>query len=44
MNNYELMVIFTPVLSEDDFKAAQKNLLPSLLIMAVKLCTPIPGV
>ena len=25
MNNYELMVIFTPVLSEDDFKAAQKK-------------------
>jgi small subunit ribosomal protein S6 len=23
--NYELMVIFTPVLSEDDFKAAQKK-------------------
>ena len=23
MNNYELMVIFTPVLSEDDYKAAQ---------------------
>ena len=25
MNNYELMVIFTPVLSEEDFKAAQKR-------------------
>jgi len=25
MNNYELMVIFTPVLSEDDYKAAQKK-------------------
>ncbi len=25
MNSYELMVIFTPVLSEDDFKAAQKK-------------------
>ena len=25
MNNYELMVIFTPVLSEDDFKSAQKK-------------------
>lgn len=23
MNNYELMVIFTPVLSEEDYKAAQ---------------------
>ena len=25
MNNYELMVIFTPVLSAEDFKAAQKK-------------------
>ena len=25
MNNYELMVIFTPVLSEEDFKAEQKK-------------------
>lgn len=25
MNNYELMAIFTPVLSEDDFKASQKK-------------------
>jgi small subunit ribosomal protein S6 len=25
MKNYELMVIFTPVLSEDEFKAAQKK-------------------
>ncbi|UAY55947.1 30S ribosomal protein S6 [Arachidicoccus terrestris] len=25
MNNYELMVILTPVLSEDEFKAAQKK-------------------
>ena len=25
MNNYEMMVIFTPVLSEEDFKAAQKK-------------------
>src|SRR5690606_40738098 len=25
MNNYELMVMFTPVLSEDEFKAAQKK-------------------
>lgn len=26
MNNYELMVIFTPVLSDDDFTAAQKKI------------------
>jgi small subunit ribosomal protein S6 len=25
MNNYELMVIFTPVLSEEDYRAAQKK-------------------
>jgi small subunit ribosomal protein S6 len=25
MSNYELMVIFTPVLSEEDFKASQKK-------------------
>lgn len=25
MNNYELMVIFTPVLSEEEFKAIQKK-------------------
>lgn len=25
MSNYELMVIFTPVLSDDDFKSAQKK-------------------
>ncbi|HLO37676.1 MAG TPA: 30S ribosomal protein S6 [Lacibacter sp.] len=25
MNNYEMMVIFTPVLSEEEFKAAQKR-------------------
>ncbi|MET0637085.1 MAG: 30S ribosomal protein S6 [Chitinophagaceae bacterium] len=25
MNNYELMVIFTPVLSEEEFKTAQKK-------------------
>ena len=25
MNNYELMVIFTPVLSEEEYKAAQKK-------------------
>ncbi len=25
MNDYELMVIFTPVLSDDDFKSAQKK-------------------
>lgn len=25
LQNYELMVIFTPVLAEDDFKAAQKK-------------------
>jgi small subunit ribosomal protein S6 len=26
MNSYELMVIFTPVLSSEEFKAATKNL------------------
>ncbi|HMN32258.1 MAG TPA: 30S ribosomal protein S6 [Chitinophagaceae bacterium] len=26
MNNYELMVIYTPILSNDEFKAATKNL------------------
>jgi len=25
MNNYELMVIFTPVLSEEEYKAAQNK-------------------
>jgi small subunit ribosomal protein S6 len=25
MNNYELMVIFTPVLSEEEFKSVQKK-------------------
>ena len=25
MQNYELMVIFTPVLSEEEYKAAQKK-------------------
>ncbi|MEY4627982.1 MAG: hypothetical protein RLZZ595_308, partial [Bacteroidota bacterium] len=25
MQNYELMVIFTPVLSEEEFKTAQKK-------------------
>lgn len=26
MNNYELMVIFTPVLSDDEFKSQQKKI------------------
>ncbi len=26
MNNYELMVIFTPVLSEDDYKACSEKI------------------
>jgi ribosomal protein S6 len=36
MSNYELMVIFTPVLSEEEFKAAQKNTKPSLKITVVR--------
>ena len=44
MNNYELMVIFTPVLSEEEFKAAQKKYHRlSLKITVVKYCTRIPG-
>ncbi len=27
MQNYELMVVFTPVLSEEEYKVAQKNLI-----------------
>jgi small subunit ribosomal protein S6 len=34
MNNYELMVIFTPVLSDEEFKAAQKKY--ASLVKAVK--------
>lgn len=34
MNNYELMVIFTPVLSEDEFKSAQKKY--ASLVQSVK--------
>jgi small subunit ribosomal protein S6 len=34
MNNYELMVIFTPVLSDEEFKAAQKKY--ASLLKAVK--------
>jgi len=30
MQNYELMVIFTPVLSEEEYKAAQKKLISFL--------------
>ena len=30
MNNYELMVIFTPVLSEEEFRAAQKKFIDLL--------------
>jgi len=30
MNNYELMVIFTPVLSEDEYKASQKKFIDLL--------------
>ncbi len=34
MNNYELMVIFTPVLSDEEFKSAQKKY--ASLVKAVK--------
>jgi len=34
MNNYELMVIFTPVLSEEEFKSAQKKY--ASLVQSVK--------
>ena len=34
MNNYELMVIFTPVLSDEEFKAAQKKY--AALVKSVK--------
>ena len=34
MNNYELMVIFTPVLSDEEFKAAQKKY--ASLVQSVK--------
>ena len=44
MNNYELMVIFTPVLSEEDYKAVPEKISLSLLKkMVVKYCTKIPG-
>ena len=36
MNNYELMVIFTPVLSEEDYKAAQKKYTALLKTMEAK--------
>jgi small subunit ribosomal protein S6 len=38
MNNYELMVIFTPVLSDDDYKSEQKKI-ASLNQTVVKYCT-----
>jgi len=34
MNNYELMVIFTPVLSDEEFKLAQKKY--ASLVLSVK--------
>ena len=43
MQNYELMVIFTPVLSEEEYKAAQKKYTRFLLITEEKLCMKMPG-
>ena len=39
MNNYELMVIFTPVLSEEEYKAAQ-NKFAALVTLSVTLTLP----
>ena len=41
--NYELMVIFTPVLSEDDFKAAQKKFSDLIKENGGEVHTKIPG-
>jgi hypothetical protein len=44
MNNYELMVIFTPVLSEDDYKTAQKKYASFLKENGGQVVHEIPGV
>jgi small subunit ribosomal protein S6 len=43
MNNYELMVIFTPVLSDDEFKAAQKKYADLVTDNGGEIVNRIPG-
>ena len=40
MNSYELMVIFTPVLSEEDFKASQKKYSDLIAELAPSIADP----
>ena len=42
MNNYELMVIFTPVLSEEDYKAAQKKFIDLVTVNGGELVNTNP--
>ena len=44
MNNYELMVIFTPVLSEEEFKASQKKYIDLVTETKAKYRTATHGV
>jgi len=43
MQNYELMVIFTPVLSEDEFKSAQKKYAEFIAAGGGSICIATPG-